>query len=95
MILTIVTFDSAGRRVPFNAAGYFRETDTGIDYLTDPNRAGKADLIYMNYSDGYWITNAYTVNKARWQRLSRVAGRRLPLYTRFTNHPRNRAVIPP
>src|SRR5205085_526170 len=62
-IFTAITFDGSGRPVPFDAGGYFEETNAGIDSLVDVNRDGKADLVYMNFDDGFWITNIYAVDK--------------------------------
>lgn len=95
-VLTVVTFDSEGRPVPFDAGGYFQEQPKGIDSLVDLNGDGRADLVYMNFDDGYWITNIYSVDKAQWRRVNGpFAGRRFPLYTRFTNRPNKVAVTPP
>lgn len=91
-----ITFDAAGRPVPFEAEGYFEEKNNGIDSLVDLNRDGKADLVFMNFNDGYWITNVYSVKSGRWARMQgALFGRTFPLFTRFTNQPNNRAVIPP
>jgi len=68
----------------------------GIDFLVDFNRDGKADLVFMNFDDGYWITNIYVLNDARWKRVTGPFGPRLfPLYTRFTNVPNTKPVTPP
>jgi len=91
-----ITFDASGRPVPFEAEGYFEDTRPGIDSLVDMNHDGKADLIFMNFNDGYWITNVYSVKNGRWARMQgNLHGRAFPLYTRFTNQPNHRAVIPP
>jgi hypothetical protein len=90
-----VTFDSQGRPIPFESEGYFEQKPGGIDSLVDLNHDGKADLIFMNFNDGYWITNVYTVNDGRWNRIQgRFATRSFPLYTRFTSQPNNKAVTP-
>ena len=94
--LVTVTFDGAGRPVAFEAEGYFEEKARGIDSLVDLDRDGKADLIFMNFNDGYWITHVYSMQSARWIRVQGAfAGRTFPLYTRFTNRSNTRAVIPP
>jgi hypothetical protein len=91
-----VTFDHDGRPVPFEAEGYFECLPAGIDSLVDFNRDGKADLVFMNFNDGYWITNIYSLNDGRWKRVTGHFGpRSFPLYTRFTNAPNTRAVTPP
>ena len=91
-----VTFDETGRPIPFEAEGYFIERDGGIDALVDLDRDGRADLIFMNYSDGYWITNIYSVSSGRWRRVSgQLAGRKFPLFTRFTYRPNKAPVMPP
>jgi hypothetical protein len=94
--MVAITFDTLGRPLLFEAEGYFEEKSNGIDSLVDLNRDGKADLIFMNFNDGYWITNVYSVNRGRWTRMQgSFSGRTFPLYTRFTTQPNNRAVIPP
>ena len=80
-----ITFDEAGRPVTFEAEGYFQELDGKIFDLVDLNRNGRAELLYMNFDEGYWITNIYEVKNAKWQRISGRHGKRnYPLYTRFT-----------
>jgi len=94
--MIVVTFDSSGRPVPFEAEGYFEESREGIDSLVDLNRDGKADFIFMNFSDGYWITNIYELENARWNRVQgRLGSHSFPLYTRFTNRANKVAVTPP
>jgi hypothetical protein len=91
-----VTFDSEGRPIPFEAEGYFELKPGGVDSLVDLNHDGKADLIFMNFNDGYWITNIYTVKDGRWNRIQgRFATRSFPLFTRFTNRPNSKAVTQP
>lgn len=88
-------FDSQGRPVPFEAEGYYDSDSKSILELVDLNRDGKAELVFMNFDDGYWITNIYTVSDARWRRIrGRFASRSFPLYTRFTNRP-NRVPVAP
>jgi hypothetical protein len=93
--LIVVTFDDAGRPIPFEAEGYFNETPSGIDSLVDLNHDGRAELLFMNFNDGYWITNIYTVQNGRWSRIrGAFAGHNFPLYTRFTNKSNKKAVTP-
>ncbi|HXQ74381.1 MAG TPA: hypothetical protein VN844_28000 [Pyrinomonadaceae bacterium] len=93
-ILTI-TFDENGRPVTFEADGYFQESNGKIFDLVDLNRNGRAELIYMNFDDGYWITSIYEVRNARWQRIvGRHASRTYPLYTRFTFKENHKATVP-
>lgn len=88
-------FDAAGRPVPFEADGYFDWGKKGLPDLIDINGDGKAELVYMNFDDGYWITNLYKANAGRWEVVNGPLGkRRFPLYTRFTNRPNHRAVTP-
>lgn len=91
-----VTFEGNGRPVRFEVEGYFDADPKGIFDLRDINGDGRAELIYMNFSDGYWITNLYTATNARWRRVVGRFGGRLsyPLHTRFTNRPNRRAVKP-
>jgi hypothetical protein len=94
--IVTVTFDKTGRPVPFEAEGYFEESGGGIDSLVDLNRDGKADLIFMNFNDGYWITNIYMLENAFWNRVpGQLGSRTFPLYTRFTTRANKNAVTPP
>lgn len=94
--LVAVTFESDGRPVRFEAEGYFDAGAKGLFDLRDLNGDGRAELIFMNFSDGYWITNLYTARNARWRRIKgRFGSRAYPLYTRFTNRPNRRAATPP
>ena len=92
----VLTFDDEGRPVPFHADGYFQDfAKEGIFDLVDLNWDGRAELIYMNFDDGYWITNLYEVRGARWRRVKGVYGEHsYPLYTRFTHRPNRKAVVP-
>lgn len=93
-IITVM-FDSIGRPIFFEADGYFDYDEKGIPDLIDIDRDGKAELIYMNYDDGYWITNLYTAERGRWRRVKgQRRRRRYPLYTRFTYRPNHRPVTP-
>lgn len=93
--LFAITFDERGRPLTFEADGYFEEADEKIFDLVDLNQNGRAELIYMNYSDGYWITNIYEVRNARWQRVVGRHGTRVyPLYTRFTSRENHRPTTP-
>lgn len=93
--LLAITFDDAGRPVTFAAEGYFQELDGQIFDVVDLNGNGRAELIYMNYDDGYWITNIYEVRNGRWRRIvGRHGNRRYPLYTRFTFKPNHKPTLP-
>lgn len=93
--LVTVTFERDGRPVRFEAEGHFVADRRGIFDLRDVDGDGRAELLSMNHSDGYWITNFYTARDARWRKIEgRFGGREFPLYTRFTNRPNRRAVRP-
>jgi len=93
--LTALTFDEKGRPVLFEADGYFEEDARGIFDLLDLDRDGRAELLYMNYDDGYWVTTLYEVSGGHWRRVEGAHGRRTyPLYTRFTNRPNRLATTP-
>ena len=93
-IVTLL-FDPAGRPVPFESDGYSDAGDAGIDDIVDLDGDGKAELLYMNYDGGYWITNVYKAQGARWHRVKGSLGKhRFPLYTRFTDKPNRRSVSP-
>jgi hypothetical protein len=90
-----LTFDARGRPVSFEADGYFQGSLEGIFDLVDLDRDGRAELIYMDFDDGYWITNLYQVRDARWQIIKgQHAGHKYPLFTRFTFTPNRRVVAP-
>lgn len=93
--LFALTFDEKGRPVPFEAEGYFEEDARGIFDLLDIDRDGRAELLYMNFDEGYWVTTLYEVEGGRWRRVEGAHGRRTyPLYTRFTNRPNRRPTVP-
>jgi hypothetical protein len=93
--LFALTFDGKGRPVPFEADGYFEEDARGVFDLLDIDRDGRAELLYMNYDDGYWVTTLYEVRGGRWRRVEGAhGGRTYPLYTRFTHRPNRRPVAP-
>ena len=94
--LITLLFDTSGRPIPFKADGYWKHDEQSITGLVDLDNNGKAELIYMNFDDDYWITNLYTANKARWQRIvGAFATRNYPLFTRFTRHPNKHSESPP
>lgn len=93
--LLAVTFDDRGRPVPFEADGYFDEDGRGPSDLVDLDGDGRAELVYMNFDGGYWITNLYEAEGGRWRRIEgRHGARAYPLYTRFTRRPNRRPVNP-
>jgi len=93
--LLAITFNEIGRPVTFEADGYFQDVSGEIFDLVDLNHNGRAELIYMNFDDGYWITNIYEVKHARWQRIvGRHGNRSYPLYTRFTFNENHKPTVP-
>jgi hypothetical protein len=93
-VLTLL-FDAQGRPIPFEAEGYYDTEKKSLPELVDMNGNGRAELVFMNYDDGYWITNLYEASNGCWQRLKGQVGRRsFPLYTRFTHRPNHKAVTP-
>lgn len=93
--LLAVTFDELGRPVTFEADGYFQQSENEIFDLIDLDNDRRAELIYMNFDDGYWITNLYAVRNGRWKRVSGRYGKRVyPLYTRFTYRENHKPTIP-
>jgi hypothetical protein len=94
--LIALTFDERGRPVLFEADGYFQEDARGVFDLLDLDRDGRAELLYMNFDDGYWITTLYEVEGGRWRRVEGAHGgrRTYPLYTRFTNRANRRPTAP-
>jgi hypothetical protein len=88
-------FDTSGRPVPFTADGYFDYDEHGIRDLVDIDGDGKAELVYMNYDDGYWITSLYQARNGHWQKLQGRCGSRIfPIHTRFTNRENHTPVTP-
>jgi hypothetical protein len=92
--LLFLTFDRRGRPALFAATGYFQPQPDGIFDVVDMDGDGRAELLYVVFDDGYWITNFYNMREARWNRVPALAGLRFPLYTRFTNRPNHRPVRP-
>lgn len=93
--LLAITFDQKGRPVTFEADGYYQELDGTIFDLVDLDHDGRAELIYMNFDSGYWITNLYKVRNGRWQRIVGPQGKRIyPLYTRFTFKENHKSTVP-
>jgi len=93
-IITLM-FDSSGQPVTFEADGYYEYDKKSVDDLVDMDGDGRAELIYMNYDDGYWITNVYQAKQARWSRIKgRFGSRSYPLFTRFTFRPNHKPVTP-
>ncbi len=90
-----LTFDDAGRPILFEIEGYFHEVADGIFDVVDLNSDDHAEIIYMNHSNGYWVTSIYEASNARWKRMNgKHVERSYPLYTRFTNRPNRIAVTP-
>jgi hypothetical protein len=93
-VLTLL-FDAQGRPVPFEAEGYYDTEKKSLPELVDMNGNGKAELVFMNFDNGYWITNIYEASDGRWQRLKGQVGKRsFPMFTRFTTRPNHTAVTP-
>jgi hypothetical protein len=93
--LVFLTFDREGRPHLLEATGYFDPRESDIFDLADLDGDGRAELLFMVYDDGYWITNLYRVRDARWSRVAgRFAGLSFPAYTRFTRRPNHRPVRP-
>ena len=90
-----LTFDRTGRPIPFRADGYFEDRKGKIFDLVDIDKDGRAELLYMNFDDGYWITDFYKVTNARWQKVQgKLGSRSYPLYTRFTNRENHKPTFP-
>jgi hypothetical protein len=93
-IITLM-FDSSGRPITFEAEGYFEDDQKSLDDLVDMDGDGRAELIFMNFDGGYWITNIYQAQQARWSPVKGRYGKRIyPLYTRFTHRPNRKPVTP-
>jgi hypothetical protein len=93
--LIFLTFNREGRPTLFEATGFFAPRRTDIFDLADLDGDGRAELLYMVFDDGYWITNIYRIRDGEWSRVEgRFAGLSFPAYTRFTNRPNHRPVRP-
>lgn len=94
-VFMALTFDRRGRPMLFAADGYFQESGGRIFDLVDTDGDRRAELIYMNYDDGYWVTSLYEVGDGSWRRVEgRHGRRRYPLYTRFTYRENHRPTTP-
>jgi hypothetical protein len=94
--LIFLTFDRRGRPTLFQVVGHFEALPDRIFDVADVDGDGRAELLYMGFNGGYWITNLYRVRESRWSRVKgRFAGLNFPLYTRFTRRPNHRPVRPP
>ena len=93
--LVFLTFDRRGRPTVFEATGFFDARAGDIFDLTDLDGDRRAELLYMVFDDGYWITEVYRPRDSRWERVrGRFAGLHFPLYTRFTERPNHRPARP-
>jgi hypothetical protein len=93
--LDLITFERTGRPVLLSLSGYFFDGDSDFAALRDLNHDGKADLIDMDWHDGYWSTTVYQIHNGHWQRANgKFASRSYPLYTRFTERPNRKPVTP-
>ncbi|QRY81480.1 hypothetical protein JVX91_10400 [Pseudomonas sp. PDNC002] len=83
--LGILTFDASGQPVYLTVWGYSGPGRNGVEDLLDLKGDGHAQLLTMDFSDGYWTTSLYRLKDARWQRVVGQFGRlRYPAMTRFT-----------
>jgi len=94
--LYTLMFDSSGRPVPFSVPIYldYEYTLKELTDLLDLDGDGQAELATMSFDDGYWITNLYKANDARWEHVRKLGKRNFPLYTRFTKRPNHNPVTP-
>ncbi|HZB44031.1 MAG TPA: hypothetical protein VE360_02245, partial [Pyrinomonadaceae bacterium] len=93
--LIFLTFNRRGHPSLFEATGYFDPRAGDIYDLADLDGDRRAELLFMTYDDGYWVTNVYQPHESRWGRVSgRLAGLQFPLYTRFTRRPNHTPVRP-
>jgi hypothetical protein len=93
--LIFLAFNQEGRPNLFEATGFFAPRRADIFDLADLDGDGRAELLYMVFDDGYWVTNLYRIRDGEWARVEgRFAGLSFPAYTRFTNRPNHRPVRP-
>ena len=91
---SFILFDKAGRPQINQFEGYFDFAAKATHDLLDTNRNKKAELVYMTFNDGYWITQLYEAQHGTWKILNNTVSYTYPLYTRFTNKPNHKATIP-
>ncbi|MBB4863436.1 hypothetical protein HNP46_002283 [Pseudomonas nitritireducens] len=91
--LGILTFEDSGRPVYLGVWGYSGPARNGVEDLLDLKRDGHAQLLTMDFSEGYWTTSLYRLKAARWQRIEGQFGRlHYPVLTRFTHNGSRRPV---
>lgn len=94
--LALITFKTDGRPCLFEPWGFYTTSKTGVDDLLDLAHNGRAQLLDMQFSDGYWITDLYRVKEARWQRVHGGFGQlRYPALSRFTDRPNRKLLTKP
>jgi hypothetical protein len=93
--LLVLMFEKNGRPVPWVVDGYFEIDARGIKDFVDLENDGHCQLIRQSFDRGYWMTSFYEAHQSRWQRLSTIAGIKLPLYTRFTLRENHESVCLP
>lgn len=91
--LGILTFEASGRPAYLHVRGYSGPARGGVQDMLDLKGDKHAQLLTMDFSDGYWTTSLYRLTEARWQRLNGQFGRlRYPALTRFTQAGSRRVV---
>jgi hypothetical protein len=68
--------------------GFYTVSGAGVEDLLDLQGNGRAQLLDMQFSDGYWVTDLYQVKEAHWQRVNGWFGQlHYPALSRFTYRP--------
>jgi len=98
VILQFVMFDKNGMPFPFVVPA----SDAGPERILDLNKNGRAEFVfsYYNYGadgdkwHGYYVTDAYEAENGRWERLKKIRGRMLPIFTGFENREKDNRILP-
>lgn len=94
--LIIITFKTDGRPCVWESWGFYTVSGAGVEDLLDLQGNGRAQLLDMQFSDGYWVTDLYQVKEAHWQRVNGWFGQlHYPALSRFTYRPNRKWVKKP
>jgi hypothetical protein len=83
--ITMLMFDNSGMPAPFTCNSF---SNAANDFIDDFQKDGNNKAIFYNmwFNDGYWVTTAYRVDNAAWERIDgKIGGLTFPCYTRFLN----------
>ncbi|MDM4206107.1 hypothetical protein [Klebsiella spallanzanii] len=94
--LALIAFRENGRPCVFEPWGFYTTSGAGVDDLLDLQGNGRTQLLDMQFSEGYWVTDLYQVTDARWRRVEGWFGKlKYPALSRFTHRENRKLVIKP